>query len=133
LRAEIEDFLAHPSTTRGCGPRPRPGRTEGQELALEPGQVTARRRPPDQASTIWVRWFGRAALLADWPVATRCWSPRVRAGMGTVRMSFAIASPGVVYLLTSASRARRRAGTRRPLGGLTAPGSRLAAEAVFSG
>jgi transcriptional repressor NrdR len=39
MRAEIEDFLAHPSTTRRLpGRRPRPGEDGGAELALDLGK-----------------------------------------------------------------------------------------------
>jgi hypothetical protein len=55
---------------------------------------------------------------------------RAGAGMGTVRMSFAIAPPGVVYLLTSAFSRKASRWDRDPWVRLTAPGSRLAAEAV---
>ena len=55
---------------------------------------------------------------------------RAGAGMGTVRMSFAIAPPGVAYLLTSAFSRKASRWDRDPWVRLTAPGSRLAAEAV---
>ena len=55
---------------------------------------------------------------------------RAGAGMGTVRMSFAIAPPGVVYLLTSAFSRKAIRWDRDPWVRLTVPGSRVVAEAA---
>ncbi len=55
---------------------------------------------------------------------------RAGAGMGTVRMSFAIAPPGVVYLLTSAFSRKALRWDRDPWVRLTVPGTRLVAEAA---
>ena len=55
---------------------------------------------------------------------------RAGAGMGTVRMSFATAPPGVVYLLTSAFSRKAARWDRDPWVRLTVPGSQVAAEAV---
>jgi len=68
-----------------------------------------------------------AALAAGEEVLV---TSRAGAGMGTVRMSFAIAPPGVVYLLTNAFSRKALRWARDPWVRLTAPGSRLAAEAV---
>ena len=55
---------------------------------------------------------------------------RAGAGMGTVRMSFAIAPPGVVYLLTSAFSRKALRWDRDPWVRLTVPGSSVVAEAA---
>jgi hypothetical protein len=55
---------------------------------------------------------------------------RAGAGMGTVRMSFATAPPGVVYLLTSAFSRKALRWDRDPWVRLTVPGSRIVAEAA---
>jgi len=96
MRAEIEDFLAHPSTTRRLpGRRPRPGRTEGQNWL----STWASDRPPSPAGS-GVHDLGSmvplpAPLLADLAGSDEVLvTSRAGAGMGTVRMSFAIASPG---------------------------------------
>jgi hypothetical protein len=55
---------------------------------------------------------------------------RAGAGMGTVRMSFATAPPGVVYLLTSAFSRKALRWDRDPWVRLTVPGCRIVAEAA---
>ena len=55
---------------------------------------------------------------------------RAGARMGTVRMSFATAPSGVVYLLTSAFSRKALRWDRDPWVRLTVPGSQVAAEAV---
>jgi hypothetical protein len=55
---------------------------------------------------------------------------RAGAGMGTVRMSFATAPPGVAYLLTSAFSRKALRWDRDPWVRLTVPGSRIVAEAA---
>jgi hypothetical protein len=55
---------------------------------------------------------------------------RAGTGMGTVRMSFATAPPGVVYLLTSAFSRKAARWDRDPWVRLTVPDSQVAAEAV---
>ena len=57
-------------------------------------------------------------------------SSRAGARMGTVRMSFATAPSGVVYLLTSAFSRKALRWDRDPWVRLTVPGSQVAAEAV---
>ena len=54
---------------------------------------------------------------------------RAGAGMGTVRMSFAVAPPGVVYLLTSAFSRKALRWERDPWVRLTVPGTHVVAEA----
>ncbi len=55
---------------------------------------------------------------------------RAGAGMGTVRMSFALAPPGVVYLLTSAFSRKALRWSRDPWVRLTVPGIGVVAEAA---
>lgn len=54
---------------------------------------------------------------------------RAGAGLGTVRMSFALGPPGVVYLLTSAFSRKALRWERDPWVRLRVPGTDLAAEA----
>jgi len=131
MRAEIEDFLAHPPRPGGCRPAGRARREDGGRSWLSTW-ASDRPRPPagsgvhDPGSM--VRCPRRSS--PPWPMATRCWSPRAPGGMGTVRMSFCDRAARVVYLLTKRLLPQGPALGRAPLVRLTAPGSRLVAEAV---